>query len=453
MQVRCLSIVAAMVLAAVSAMAQGAGMVLYEHPTLGFSLLLPAGWTMAPASSDYDVQVQDANCLVQVASTTMSSVVDPHLFVAEWERHIVGPDKTYSRRLSQTDRAVAGARAVQGVYDSTIFGAPATGNITVVSLPGRVYVISVICLRQAYDERRPLIESVLTSFQAPVPAAPATAPSKPAAPVAAPPKASDGYVGMDLYSPADKDAQRVGLTAGQTVVVAMVRPSSAAAAAGILPGDIIVGMAGRPVRAVADVMATPTPQGQPVEITLVRRGETRKVKVVPGARPAGLQTRTFTLDVQAGAITELPSNWTWVQRPGLEGSAMLSRATPAGKPAARIEIDRLPPGWSNVQAIVEATAAAKQKIAKAHPGATFIDGPPYPPRAGTSEVPGAQFEAEYNEAGKPVRHWTVVLSDGYGGAIMWAYVAGDDAFDGTLAEARQMLGSLIIFPRPVAAGR
>jgi hypothetical protein len=167
MQVRCLSIVAAMVLAAVSAMAQGAGMVLYEHPTLGFSLLLPAGWTMAPASSDYDVQVQDANCLVQVASTTMSSVVDPHLFVAEWERHIVGPDKTYSRRLSQTDRAVAGARAVQGVYDSTIFGAPATGNITVVSLPGRVYVISVICLRQAYDERRPLIESVLTSFQAP----------------------------------------------------------------------------------------------------------------------------------------------------------------------------------------------------------------------------------------------------------------------------------------------
>lgn len=433
-----------------SAMAQAANTMLYQHPTLGFSLLLPSGWSFAPASGGYDVHVQDASCALQVASTAMAAVVDPHLFVAEWERLSVGPDKIYSRRLSQADRSVAGAPAVQSVYDSTVFGAPAIGNITTVSLPGRTYVISLICLRQAYNAQGPIMEAALSSFQ---PAAPAVAPPKPTASVAAPPKAPDGYVGMDIYSPADQDAQRVGLTPGQTVVVAMVDHLSPAAVAGILPGDIIVGMAGRTIRRVADVMAAPTPQGQPVEVVLVRRGETRKVKVVPGVRPGGLANRKFSLDLQAGVLTEQPSSWTWVPRPGAEDRAMLSRSTPAGKSAARIEIDRLSPGWSNARAVVEATALAKQNVSKAHSGAGFVDGPPYTPRAGSSDVSGAQFEAEYSVSGKPMRHWTVVLSDGYGGAVMWAYIAGDEAFDASLAEARQMLASLVIFPRPVASVR
>lgn len=130
---------------------------------------------------------------------------------------------------------------------------------------------------------------------------------------------------------------------------------------------------------------------------------------------------------------------------------MLSRSTPAGKSAARIEIDRLSPGWSNVRAVIEAIALAKQNVSKAHPGAGFVDGPPYPARPG--DVAGAQFEAEYSDSGKPMRHWTVVLSDGYGGAVMWAYIAGDEAFDAGLADAKQTLASLVIFPRPVAGVR
>lgn len=302
-----LSIVGMAIVLAASAVAQGADMMLYKHPMLGFSLLLPGSWAVASASGGYDVQVQDASCALQVASTAMASVIDPHLFVAEWEGQSVGPDKTYSRRLSQADRTVAGAPAVQSVYDSTIFGAPAIGNITTVSLPGRTYVISLICLRQAYNAQGPMMEAALSSFQ---PAAPAVAPPKQTASVDAPPKAPDGYLGMDIYSPADQDAQRVGLALGQTVVVAMVEHLSPAAVAGILPGDIIVGMAGRTIRRVADVMAAPTLEGQPVEVVLVRRGETRKVKVVPGVRPSGLAKRKFSLDLQAGVLIEQPSSWT-----------------------------------------------------------------------------------------------------------------------------------------------
>src|SRR5690349_11941893 len=124
-----LSIVVMGVALMASAMAQGANTMLYQHPTLGFSLLLPSGWNFAPASAAYDVQVADASCLLQVASTAMGKVVDPRQFVAEWERQSVGSGKTYSRRLSLVDRTVAGAPAVQGVYDSTVFGAPALGNI------------------------------------------------------------------------------------------------------------------------------------------------------------------------------------------------------------------------------------------------------------------------------------------------------------------------------------
>ena len=445
-----LSVVVMGVALVASAMAQGADTTLYQHPTLGFSLLLPSGWNLAPASAAYDVQVEDASCLLQVASTAMGTVVDPRQFVAEWERQSVGPGKTYSRRLSLVDRAVAGAPSVQGVYESTVFGAPALGNITTVSLPGRTYVISLVCLRQAYNAQGPVIEAVLTSFQPPAsPAAPTTPGTGPTAST----KAPDGYVGLDVFSPSDQDAQRLGFTAGQTVSVAAVATLSPAAVAGILPGDVIVGIAGRPIRTVAEVKNAPTPQGQPVEIVVVRRGETRTVKVVPGVRPGGLPTRNFSLDLVAGVLTEQFPGWTWVPMPGAEGRMFLSRSTPAGKSAARIEIDRMSPGWSNARAVVEATALAKQKVSKAHPGAGFVDGPPYAPRAGSSDVPGAQFEAEYSEADKPVRHWTVVQSDGYGGAVIWAYIAGDEAFDPNLPDAKQMLGSLVIFPRPVAGVR
>ena len=51
-----------------------------------------------------------------------------------------------------------------------------------------------------------------------------------------------------------------------------------------------------------------------------------------------------------------------------------------------------------------------------------------------------------------MRGWYVVLSDGYGGAVTWSYVAPEDGFEAAFREARRLLRSLLIFPRPVAGG-
>lgn len=446
---KCALIAITSALFAASAFAKSVDMVLYTHPTIGFSLLLPSVWRFSPTAANYDVQVQDPNCLLQVASATMAKPVDPGLFAAEWERQSVGPEKTYLRRVSQNDRTVAGVPAIQGIYDSTVFGAPALGNLTMVSFPDRTYVISLIFLRQAYGAQGAVIEAVLASFQ-PAPAS-AIAP-KPSAGVPAPPVTPDAYLGLEVFAPADQDARRLGLTAGQTVVVAMVRDLSPAAKAGIESGDVIVGISGRVVRTVADLQAAPTPRGQPVEVVLVRRGETRKIKVTPGVRPAGLPSLRFSLASFAGVLTEQVAGWSWMPIPGSDGRMFLSKNTAGGTSTGRIEIDRMSPGWSSARAVVEGTALAKQRVAQQHSGAGVIDGPPYTQRPGLGDTPGVQFEAEYSESGKPQRQWTVVVSDGYGGAIIWFYVAGDDSFDANLPEAREMLKSLVIFPRPVAGG-
>lgn len=440
------------VLGAVSAAAQQ-GMVPYVHPERGFSIQVPATWQIAPSSADYDLQAQDATCLLQVGSAAMNGLVDPHRFAAEWERLSVGPDSTYRRRLSQADRSVSGVPAVQSAYESVAFGGNAIGNITIFSVPGRTFVITIVCASTAYPAQGALIEAILASFQLPRP----PEPPRPAPPVATPGAAPsvgavpDGWLGLEIFLPATKDLPQVGLTADQAVMVSMVRPGSPAAAAGLAKGDIVVGMSGRTIRTVDDVRAAPTPQGQPVEVIAIRRGETRKFTLVPAVRPAGLASHEFMLAVFAGVLIEKLPGWTWIDIPGPEPKAYLSRQIGGGR-VARIDLDRMPPGWTNERAVIEAAATARRKIGQQYPQATLFDGPAYEQEPASRELPGAQFEAEYAAGGKPIRSWYVILSDGYGGAVTWSYAAPEDAFEAGLPEARRLVRSLLIFPRPVAGG-
>lgn len=231
----------------------------------------------------------------------------------------------------------------------------------------------------------------------------------------------------------------------------MVRPGSPAAAAGLAKGDIVVGMSGRAIRTVDDVRAAPTPQGQPVEVIAIRRGEKRKFTLVPAARPAGLANHEFMPAVFAGVLIEKLQGWTWIDMPGPEPRGYLSRQLAGGR-VARIDLDRMSPGWTNERAVIEAAIGARQKIAQRYPQATFVDGPAYVQEPASRDLPGAQFEAEYVDGGKPMRSWYVVLSDGYGGAVTWSYAAPEDAFEAGLPEARRLVRSLLIFPRPVAGG-
>ena len=212
-----------------------------------------------------------------------------------------------------------------------------------------------------------------------------------------------------------------------------------------------LGMSGRTIRTVDDVRAAPTPQGQPVEVIAIRRGETRKFTLVPAARPTGLASHEFMLAVFAGVLVEKLPGWNWIDIPGAQAKAYLSHPLGGGR-EARIDLDRMSPGWTNQRAVIEAALRAKQAIAQRFPQAVFVDGPAYVQEPTTPDLPGAQFEAEYADGGNSMRGWYVVLSDGYGGAVTWSYVAPEDGFEAAFREARRLLRSLLIFPRPVAGG-
>jgi len=76
-------------------------------------------------------------------------------------------------------------------------------------------------------------------------------------------------------------ARAAGLPEARGVAVRSVAPGSAAAAAGLRPGDILVGLGGEPLRTVADLHRALGGQanGREIELLLLRRGsrETRRI--------------------------------------------------------------------------------------------------------------------------------------------------------------------------------
>jgi hypothetical protein len=71
--------------------------------------------------------------------------------------------------------------------------------------------------------------------------------------------------------------------ADRGVLVAEIRKDGAAAKGGVLPGDMIVTIAGQPIRDMGTYMSVMTRQrrGQPLELVVLRKGKNVKLTVVP----------------------------------------------------------------------------------------------------------------------------------------------------------------------------
>lgn len=76
--------------------------------------------------------------------------------------------------------------------------------------------------------------------------------------------------------------ERFDLTTEEGAIVVSVVPGSAAAEAGVRPGDIVVGLAGEPIRTVEDLFATlrELRPGDAVALTLSREGDRTELEVV-----------------------------------------------------------------------------------------------------------------------------------------------------------------------------
>ena len=94
-----------------------------------------------------------------------------------------------------------------------------------------------------------------------------------------------GAASQPARLPDDVSARLEGQESGLLVV--SVEPGTPAAAAGLLLGDVIVRLAGNPIRQTDDLMAELLPGrvGQSLDLTVVRAGELRELAVTPVERP------------------------------------------------------------------------------------------------------------------------------------------------------------------------
>jgi S1-C subfamily serine protease len=104
--------------------------------------------------------------------------------------------------------------------------------------------------------------------------------------------AQEAIVGFDLprlqrmgarHKPAGLGVRVKDTADGLGAYVGSVRPDSAAARAGIEPGDVIDELSGAPVRSVADLerVGARRRPGQTTSVT-VRRGDERRTLIIPG---------------------------------------------------------------------------------------------------------------------------------------------------------------------------
>ncbi len=97
-----------------------------------------------------------------------------------------------------------------------------------------------------------------------------------------------GYLGVSIKDLNPEVASRLGLDNQKGVLVAKVQEGSPAAKAGLKDGDVITGLAGKPVTNGHDLQSVVAslPLNQPVSLTLMRDGERKELSVTVAEQPS-----------------------------------------------------------------------------------------------------------------------------------------------------------------------
>ncbi len=96
-----------------------------------------------------------------------------------------------------------------------------------------------------------------------------------------------GWLGIEIQEMTPQLAESFGMQHSVGLIIAGIYRNSPAHQAGLQPGDILLGIEGKPITGPQDALnqITQTPPGQELRLTVTRNGQTREVLVRIGQRP------------------------------------------------------------------------------------------------------------------------------------------------------------------------
>ncbi|MDP1656118.1 MAG: trypsin-like peptidase domain-containing protein [Hylemonella sp.] len=96
-----------------------------------------------------------------------------------------------------------------------------------------------------------------------------------------------GWIGVEPSELSPELAETFGIKANQGVIITGVLQNGPAAQSGIRPGDVITGVAGKPVHNVSELLSSVAAlkPGSPAKFSLQRQNNPLELDVVPGVRP------------------------------------------------------------------------------------------------------------------------------------------------------------------------
>lgn len=138
----------------------------YIHPSAGFQLMAPAGWTPNDRLPHLDLQMKpvQGDGLIEIVSGPTSAKLDPVSYAAGWESNAVGPGKLLQVKLAGHQLQVDADRAP--AYAGVYRGDGVLAKMLFVALPDRFYVMTAVFKTDDFAQGEVLFDRLVQSFRA-----------------------------------------------------------------------------------------------------------------------------------------------------------------------------------------------------------------------------------------------------------------------------------------------
>lgn len=136
---------------------------LYVHPTNGYQLVPPAGWTVNDqvATSDVQLRRDDGQAMVEITSGPVSVRLDPVSYAAGWESVSVGPGRKLRAKRAGRAFNLAGEMAYEGVYE----GDGVYVKVLFTGVPDRFFVMTAVLAQDDFPGGEKVFDAMVQTFK------------------------------------------------------------------------------------------------------------------------------------------------------------------------------------------------------------------------------------------------------------------------------------------------